>query len=267
MGHMRYAATLFVSLALGACAINAPALGPAAPYDSGYLRITVADDVQPEDRQAVQGLVDATLQVITSDHFRDNLVRLDGATSRLWLSPYGETMSLEDVARVYRGEHQEVRPIPTVVQVNHRNSTPAQGFYYEPAFHSRITLTSDVLTRWRSDSIEQKSCAVNTLAHEISHTFSSSTTQGEWVIADAGKGEVAVIPVRRAGVVHHRQRCAVHHAPGARASVRGAGRVPAAMGDEPVQQPGVRQRGGRELIGAHARRGRRGWLASLTAAS
>lgn len=185
---MRYAATLLVPLALGACAINAPALGPAVPYDPGYLRISVADDVQPEDRQAVQELVDATLQVITSDDFRDNLVRLDGATSRLWLSPYGETMSLDDVARIYRGEHQSVRPVPTRVQVNHGNSTPSQGFYYQPEFHSRITLTSDVLTRWRSDSMEQKACAVNTLAHEISHTFSSSTTQGEWVIADAGKG-------------------------------------------------------------------------------
>lgn len=186
---MRYAMS-FATLALGACAINAPVLGSGTTrrYDPSYLEITVSDGIPADDRQAVHELVDATLQVITSDDFRDNLVRLDGTTDRLWLSPYGESMSSAGVAQVYRGEHTGVLPIPTVVSVDYQADTPVQGFYYQPRFHSRIILTPGVLRRWRSISMEQRACAVNTLAHEISHTFSSSATTGEWVIADKGKG-------------------------------------------------------------------------------
>ncbi|HEX6373334.1 MAG TPA: hypothetical protein VF006_30705 [Longimicrobium sp.] len=184
---MRYAAMLSFPLALGACGINAPTVNP-VPYDPSYLQISLSGSIPADDRQAVQELVDATLRIITSDDFSENLGRLDGRTSRLWLSPYGESMSSEDVARVYRGEVSGVRHVRTEVGFDPDNSTPVQGFYYQPTFHSRITLTPDVLRRWSSGSLKQQSCAINTMAHEISHTFSTSPTSGEWIIADKGKG-------------------------------------------------------------------------------
>ena len=115
-------------------------------------------------------------------------MRLQETTRWLWLSPYGELMNTVDVARIYRGEHPGVQHIPTVVHVDpRRGRNPVQGFFYDPSFHSRITLTPEVIERWRSMSIEHRSCAVNTVAHEIAHTFSSSPTRGRWVIEDGGR--------------------------------------------------------------------------------
>lgn len=108
----------------------------------------------------------------------------------LWLSPYGERMAPADVAEIYLGRHGGVRSVPTVVTVDYDEDTPWQGFDRGTPLSATITLTPKVLERWRGGTAEKRSCAVNTLAHELGHTFTSDPSRGEWVFADGGKGKL-----------------------------------------------------------------------------
>jgi hypothetical protein len=132
--------------------------------------------------------VDATLQVITSERFARNLAGLGQPYQRIWLSPFGETMSPAGIAQIYLGRHSTVRPVPIVIKIK-KQDTPSQRFNGDSPLTSTIFLPPYVLDdRWRGATLEQRSCAVNSLAHEIAHAFSQSPTDGVYIFADRGKG-------------------------------------------------------------------------------
>jgi hypothetical protein len=188
---MRCVALLPVAFILAACAINPPAMGPETeiPFSPAYLSISLDDSMSSVDRETVQELVNATLQVITGERFARNLEGLGRPYRRIWLSPYGETMTPEGVAQIYLGEHRIVRPAPIVIEVANQG-TPTQGFSTQGPLVSYIVLTPDVLARWRGDTLERRSCAVNSLAHELSHSFSQDPVKADYIFADKGKGSV-----------------------------------------------------------------------------
>lgn len=181
---MRFSATLLFCL-LAACAVNSPASGPSveAPADPGYLGITIDPDVTGADREAVASLLAATEGIIRSEAFARNLAGLPDVW--LWLSPYGELLSPGGVAQIYQGRNRMVRFVPTTISMADQR-WPTQDFLSADA--SLIKLPPYVLAYWRAESLTSKSCAVNTLAHEIAHSFSQSPTSAEHVFADAGKG-------------------------------------------------------------------------------
>jgi hypothetical protein len=183
---MRCVLILFTALTAGACAINAPDLGTPEPRPQP-LSITVEEGTPAAQRAAVQELVNATVNVITSERFARNLADLGEPYRRLWLSPYGETMTPAGIAQIYLGRHSTVRAVPIVISIRDQ-STPGQGFNAGPPLTSRIFLPPYVLERWRGETLERRSCAVNSLAHEISHSFSQNPTEEDYIFADRGKG-------------------------------------------------------------------------------
>lgn len=186
---MRFAVIASGALIVSSCGINPPAMGPetVVPFSPSYLSISIDSSVSSADRETVQDLIDVTVQVITSERFAQNLRGLRQPYHRLWLSPFGKTMTAEGVARIYLGEHRTVRPVPIVIEVANQ-ATPAQEFSDTLPLVSYILLPPYVLERWRGDTFERRSCAVNTLAHEISHSFSQNPTDAEYMFADKGKG-------------------------------------------------------------------------------
>jgi hypothetical protein len=186
---MRFVASLSLTLALSACAIEPPAFGPdtEVAVRPTYLSISVDDSVSAADKQTVQELINLTVRIITSERFARNLEGLEDPYHRLWLSPFGKTMSPPEVAQVYLGRHSTVRPAPIIVEVADQEN-PSQGFSRETPLVSYIVLPPFVLERWRGDTVERRSCAVNSLAHEISHSFSKSPVEGDHIFADRGKG-------------------------------------------------------------------------------
>jgi hypothetical protein len=187
---MRCFPILLVALASGACAgaINAPALGPESLPPARFSISIATDSTSAAHRVAAQELVDATLQVITSERFARNLAGLGKPYQRIWLSPFGETMSPAGIAQIYLGRHSTVRPVPIVIKIQEQD-TPGQAFNDDSPSTSTIYLPPYVLNRrWRSNTLEQRSCAVNSLAHEIAHAFSQSPTDGVYIFADGGKG-------------------------------------------------------------------------------
>jgi hypothetical protein len=181
---MRSSATFLFCL-VAACAVNSPASGPTVETvaDPDYLRITIDSTVRGADRETVESLLATTEAIIRSDAFARNLAGLQD--SWLWLSPYGELLSPAGVAQIYQGRNRTVRFVPTTIEVVDQNS-PTQGFRSADA--SVIRLPPYVLDRWRAESLVARSCAVNSLAHEIAHSFSQSRTSAEHVFADRGKG-------------------------------------------------------------------------------
>jgi hypothetical protein len=185
---MRSFPILLVALTSGACAgaISAPALGPESAPPARFA-ISIADGTPAAHRDAAQELVDATLQVITSERFARNLAGLGQPYQRIWLSASGETMSPEEVARIYMGRHSTVRPVPIVIRIQEQD-TPGQIFNGDSPLTSTIYLPPYVLERWRGDSFERRSCAVNSVAHEVAHAFSQNPSEAEYIFADGGKG-------------------------------------------------------------------------------
>lgn len=169
-------------------AIHAPALGPESLPPAQFSISIATDSTSAAHREAAQELVDATLQVITSERFARNLAGLGQPYQRIWLSPYGKTMSPEGIAQIYLGRHSTVRPVPIVIQLKEQD-TPGQDFNDDSPLTSTIFLPPYVLTdRWRGETLIQRSCAVNSLAHEIAHAFSQSPTDDVYIFADRGKG-------------------------------------------------------------------------------
>lgn len=183
---MRRIPIFFAALTAGACAINAPELDGPEPQPQQF-SITIEEGTPTAHRQAAEELVNATVRVISSERFARNLAELGRPYQRLWLSPYGETMTPVGISQIYLGRDRTVRAVPIVISIRDQ-STPGQGFDSGPPLTSRIFLPPYVLERWRGETLERRSCAVNSLAHEMSHSFSQSSTEEDYIFADRGKG-------------------------------------------------------------------------------
>ncbi|RYD54174.1 MAG: hypothetical protein EOP60_08355 [Sphingomonadales bacterium] len=55
----------------------------------------------------------------------------------------------------------------------------------------QIKVSRKLLDRWRSGDVVMRSCAINTMAHEISHTLSDSATRYRAATTDTDVGEAA----------------------------------------------------------------------------
>ena len=186
---MKVPALLAACATFASCAAPLPEASPApAPLaNTSPFTITVSGRVRAADRATLTEIVNATVSVITSERFA---AHLDSIQQRqLWLSPGGDTMSPREVRDIYLGRNDSMRPVPTVVTVTRRlfSDAPSTGWSsYSPA-RSTITLSTWEMKRWRQGSPDWRSCAVNTLAHEITHTISASAGRAEYVFTDQGR--------------------------------------------------------------------------------
>jgi len=65
---------------------------------------------------------------------------------------------------------------------------------FTPSVSARITLTKWQLKRWRSGTPIGRSCAVNSMAHELTHTIWNSA-EGSQVFVDRGHEDVPDRPM------------------------------------------------------------------------
>jgi hypothetical protein len=149
-------------------------------------QITVSNGVSTADRATLTQIINATLEVITSPRFAERLAGL--GQQALWLDEDGETMHPRDVAQVYLGQHAVMGPRSSVVRMtkNPFKKSPSTGLTLNSPVTGTITLTKRSLRRWRNGTLVGRSCVVNTLAHEITHTVSQSAERGTYVFSDRG---------------------------------------------------------------------------------
>jgi hypothetical protein len=178
---------VWIFAALGCSGVQRPGLNavaralPLPELAKPSIDATIKDT---EEKEEAQGLIDEMFLVIQSPEFSENLKQLDGGLSELWLSPFGETASVAEVARAYLGQDRKSGPVPsTLVWGESEQTGPMEGHPDKAV----IELSRGKLAQWRSASTVHKSCAINTLAHEFSHTVSSSVTDYAFLFVDRGR--------------------------------------------------------------------------------
>jgi hypothetical protein len=101
------------------------------------------------------------------------------------LSPFGDRIGGARAASLYlRGAATPRERAPTLLWVE--GSAAVTGVVPEQN-QAQIRLGEELLMRWNSRDVVHRSCAINTLAHELSHTISGRTDVFEYVFADRGR--------------------------------------------------------------------------------
>jgi hypothetical protein len=180
---------LAACVTLASCASSLPHTNsaPALLENTSPFALTIDDKLKAADRATLTEIVNATVQVITSDRFAERLAAIE--QQQLWLSPGEDTLPPREVLEIYLGRHPSMRPVPTLVTVTQKlfSGAPITGLSASPPIRATIRLSTAELKRWRNGTPEGRSCAVNTVAHEITHTISERADRGWYVFADRGR--------------------------------------------------------------------------------
>jgi hypothetical protein len=172
-------------------AVSHSTASPAAMSGDSLFTIDIDHNESQADRATLTEIIGATLQVVSSDTFAKLLASVE--QQNLWLNEDGSTMRAGEVAEVYLGRHPVMGPMPAVVRVYKgflfAGKYPATGLTKYPPITATITLKKRELRRWRNATRTSRSCVVNTLAHELTHTVARSAQDGTYVFWDEGHGK------------------------------------------------------------------------------
>jgi hypothetical protein len=186
---MKIPALLAACVTFASCATPIPqtSSAPALLENTSPFVLTIDDRVKAADRATLTEIVNATVQVITSDRFAERLAAIE--QQQLWLSPGEDTLPPREVLEIYLGRHPSMRSVPTLVSVTKKwfSGAPITGLSASPPVRGTIRLSTAELKRWRKGTPQGRSCAVNTLAHELTHTISRSADRGVYLFTDRGR--------------------------------------------------------------------------------
>lgn len=187
---MKIAAFTGALILVCSCTPADPAPAPVPFKQVGPYSIGVANNARESDRATLNEIIDATLRVITSEPFSRHLAAVQQKPLYLW--PGGDTLPAQVVADIYTGRNASYQPVRTVARITRQwfSGAPITGLFAGSPTTARITLTTTELKRWRTGTPEGRSCAVNTLAHEITHTIPDSAGSADYLFADRGRQDV-----------------------------------------------------------------------------
>lgn len=173
-------------LGLGAASILASACaGKSAPLSASLalsdtpefvVARPIAEAGKNEARE-VQSLIDEATRVVLSDAFARNLVSIDQPIA---LSPFGPRVNPSTVLTLLQGRDPAYSYVPTRVRwiSNGGNSNNGLGA------GSIINLSNEVRSQWRSDDPRRRALAINSMAHELSHSLSHESGRLDYVFTD-----------------------------------------------------------------------------------
>lgn len=197
MVRRRRALTLLVAaLPAFGCAANLPAspepagrLSANLPFSTRPAVYVDATRVSPDDREPLDQLLKVSSAVVMSDALFANADALGATYPRIFLN----------TALGYKSPADTVALLSAPDSGLHFQSTPVEfGSGAKTGFNGqrwRMQVSRKTLARWRSSDPVMKSCAVNTVAHEITHTFVAKS-RGGMAFIDGGE---SARPSRRNG--------------------------------------------------------------------
>lgn len=152
--------------------------GPQGP------NVVVGPGWSDRDRQDMDALVRAAITEMTSDAFRDSPGRLPEKYSKIWLTKtLGFDRGERVVAIVSPGD--TAMPYVEALVIPRSSGWASTGMARDGKL--RIRLRRSLLDRWRSTDPVVKGCAINTMAHEISHTISRDPHRYYPAFTDTGE--------------------------------------------------------------------------------
>lgn len=148
--------------------------------------VAVSDRWQAADRGDMERLVAESASILTDPAFVSYGLALREAYPRVWFS---QELGWGDAARaveIAAAPEPPVRYLPATV-------VPFNGWASTGGVEGRIEISVNpkLLERWRSPDVVVRACAVNTMAHEITHTLSHSATTYRYAYTDTGVGREA----------------------------------------------------------------------------
>lgn len=151
-----------------------------------------------------------TYSILESSKFHENLLRIGNDYPNIWFSPFLELHSpkeLSNLIKLKSVKHPDAWRVPSALALSGfplKDTNAEDGYGIEGDRYAGVGWTgysvNSVSTaamrigrvhfdRFTSSDIVERSCAINTLAHEISHTYSRYTNQYvEFILDTANKG-------------------------------------------------------------------------------
>lgn len=171
------------------------------PRDEGYAisvspgfvanapSLTVDTQYTGQDKADLEAYAAAAIQALTSATTAANATSLDPTYPRVWLNEVSQYEGLGSVGRLARSPRQGFSYLPTrLVMVNSGIGASESKDPNSTTGGRLITIRRYHLDWWRSTNAVTRSCAINTLTHEMTHNMSRSPTQFRWAFTDTGLG-------------------------------------------------------------------------------
>ena len=171
------------------------------PRDEGYAiterrgflantpAITVDSQYTGQDRADLEAYAAAATQALTSATTAANANTLDPAYPRVWLNEVSQYEGLGSVGTLARSPRQGFSYLPTrLVMVNSGTGAAESKDPNSTTGGRLITIRRYHLDWWRSTNAVTRSCAINTLAHEMTHNMTRDPNQFRWAFTDTGLG-------------------------------------------------------------------------------
>jgi hypothetical protein len=150
-------------------------------------QLNIESTVSGQERVELEALVAATLAVLNSNRFATNMAALAGVYPRVWLS---KALRFSDSNGLY--ERLQSPPSPNtyvITEVFLDGDRSDTRVWVDPEPNTaRLRVGRGQLEMYRSTNIVERSCPINSLAHEISHTLSTSSERFLFAITDTGRG-------------------------------------------------------------------------------
>lgn len=159
--------------------------------------VTVDPSVTGLERSTLQEILDGSLAVLASTAFLEHAKLVDADYPSVYLVS-GTTEAASAAARRLQTAHSVGGYLPTRIKIDRGSS----GAYVQANAGSdglTMFITQDPITNWRSANSVQKSCAINTVAHEITHTLTRENQKWDPWFVDTDTSDVALQASRRNG--------------------------------------------------------------------
>ncbi len=149
-------------------------------------QITIGAGWSDRDRRDISSLVDRTIALMVDPRFAEMASSLNERYPKVWFT---RALGFGDAAMVGR---YVPRP-PTPSRYLQATVVPSTGWASTGGREGsvKISVSPKLLDRYRSRDLVMRACAINTMAHEISHTISRSATRYYYAFTDTGVGREA----------------------------------------------------------------------------
>lgn len=157
---------------------------------------TFGEGTSDADREDLEALFAATEDVLLSDEFARNFLSVADSVGPLWLAPGGDTIDgTTTLGLILRAQHAVPVPVALTVTIegagDGRVTAETQVVHKEGESTAVATMLLGRKTVQRFQSHEVRACAINTVAHELTHTIPG--VDGGPYIKDCGRTFASVL--------------------------------------------------------------------------
>lgn len=185
-----------LSLALGSCVDAAGESSEA----SLSLRYSVSGTVTEDERRLVSDLTSETYSVLRSPEFRRNLAALERRHPTVFVRRGQRARPLQEVLEGVTGGWGTSRYPPVRIMLVGNDDPDSEDYQWAGAGKPPLGVGSvpirigrGVLADYRNADLVMRSCAVNTLAHELTHAVSSTPVIFTRAFEDTRRGDEGVV--------------------------------------------------------------------------